>query len=117
MGKLTTHVLDLVSGRPAAGLGVALYRRSAAGEKLILQVSTNSDGRTDHPLLAGEDFSIGEYEIVFSVGKYFQKCQALQSSPPFLGDVPVRFSIADASAAYHVPLLCSPWAYQTYRGS
>jgi len=117
MGKLTTHVLDLVSGRPADGLGISLFRRSAGRADLVLQMRTNSDGRTDAPLLAGDDFLAGEYELVFSVGEYFASRQVAQASPPFLGDVPIRFSISDAAASYHVPLLCSPWAYQTYRGS
>lgn len=76
---------------------------------------TNADGRTDAPLLAGDAFQAGEYEMIFSVGPYFAARGVAQ--PGFLGEVPVRFFIADAAASYHIPLLCSPWAYQTYRGS
>lgn len=110
MGKLSTHVLDTANGRPAAGLMMHLYRLEG-GQSVLLKVeTTNADGRTDRPLLEGEELIPGVYELVFAVGDYFK-------SHTFLDIVPVRFRIADATASYHVPLLCSPWAYQTYRGS
>jgi len=104
--KLSTHVLDTVKGKPAAGMTITLARDG----QLLKTVKTNSDGRTDSPLLAASEMATGEYEIVFHVGDYF-------GSREFLDRVPVRFSISDAAASYHVPLLCSPWAYSTYRGS
>ncbi len=115
MGALTTHVLDTMHGRPAAGLRVELYRLGAARERL-LDVVTNSDGRCDAPLLAGEALLRGEYELVFHVGDYFRALDAADELP-FLDKVPVRFAVADTASHYHVPLLASPWSYTTYRGS
>ena len=113
-GRLTTHVLDTATGKPAAGLRIELFRiRAETRESLGSQV-TNSDGRTDTPMLAGDDFTPGEYELTFNVGAYFG---ASTDDVPFLNIVPVRFGITDASAHYHVPLLVAPYAYSTYRGS
>lgn len=107
MGKLTTHILDTAAGKPAAGVRIRLYH---AGE-LIAETISNGDGRCDGPLLV--DPQAGEYEIVFSMGRYFQQ-QGVAS--PFLDEVPVRFLI-EKGASNHVPLVCSPFAYSTYRGS
>jgi 5-hydroxyisourate hydrolase len=117
-GRLSTHALDTARGRPAAGLRVELFRLDpASGERTSLTTTrTNADGRTDAPLLEGEELEATTYEIVFDVGEYFA-AEVGVSDPPFLGQVPVRFGIADASAHYHVPLLASPWSYSTYRGS
>jgi 5-hydroxyisourate hydrolase len=109
-GRLTTHVLDTAHGRPAAGIPVELSRLEGARRELLASVSTDDDGRTDGPLLAGSDFRTGTYELVFSVGEHF-------GGEGFLDRVPVRFTIGDADAHYHVPLLVSPWSYSTYRGS
>ncbi|SRR5581483_11895170 len=106
--KLSTHVLDTVKGCPAAGMKIEL--RSLDTNELIKSVVTNSDGRTDGPMLGAEQMRAGHYELVFFVGDYF-------GERAFLDRVPVRFTISDAAASYHVPLLCSPWAYSTYRGS
>ncbi len=121
-GMLTTHVLDTMHGLPAADLQIQLWRLTALGEQqelreLLITTHTNSNGRTEAPLLAGEALLSGCYELVFCVGDYFAARQVALPEPPFLGRVPVRFGIADASAHYHVPLLVSPWAYSTYRGS
>lgn len=110
MGKLTTHVLDTAKGRPGAGMALELFLLDGKDWKLLKSVKTNSDGRTDAPLLEGAQFRTGTYQLLFHVGAYF-------GSREFLDQVPVRFSIADAGAHYHVPLLCSPWSYTTYRGS
>jgi 5-hydroxyisourate hydrolase len=115
--KLSTHVLDTARGCPAQGMQIELWSLSPGKPKLLKTVRTNSDGRTDQPLLAAEELSAGQYEIVFCVGDYFV---GKGDAPPqirFLDRVPVRFGIADANATYHVPLLVSPWAYSTYRGS
>jgi 5-hydroxyisourate hydrolase len=103
-GFLTTHVLDTAHGRPAAGVAIELRR----GNELLAAVTTNADGRTDEPLLG--ELEAGEYELLFAVGDYF-------GQRAFLDRVPVRFTIADPGAHYHVPLLVSPWSYSTYRGS
>jgi 5-hydroxyisourate hydrolase len=117
-GRLTTHVLDTAQGCPAAGMDIELWALDPAGERRMLKtVRTNADGRTDAPLLAGEEFAPGGYELVFAVGAYFAAQGAATARPPFLDRVPVRFGIADAAGHYHVPLLTSPWAYSTYRGS
>jgi 5-hydroxyisourate hydrolase len=108
MGKLSTHVLDTAKGRPAAGMKIEL-RRIASGET-VKTLATNSDGRTDGPVLGPEEISAGEYELLFHIGAYFGESK-------FLDVVPVRFRISEPTQNYHVPLLCSPWSYSTYRGS
>ncbi len=117
MGRLSTHVLDTANGRPAAGLRIELHRIEGEARVPVAGAVTNGDGRTDAPLLAGEAMRVGTYEIAFHVGDYFRGASAVLANPPFLDVVPVRFSIADADGHYHVPLLASPWAYSTYRGS
>ncbi len=114
MSRLTTHVLDTSSGRPAAGIRVTLS--SAAGEP-IASATTNTDGRLDAPILQGEAFAAGVYELRFHVADYFRSLGVDLPEPPFLDVVPIRFGIADAQAHYHVPLLISPFGYSTYRGS
>ena len=108
MKGLTTHVLDTTNGRPAAGMKIELW--SLGNSTLLKTATTNADGRTDSPLLGPEELAAGNYEIVFFVGDYFGERR-------FLDRVPVRFTIDNAEAKYHVPLLVSPWAYSTYRGS
>ncbi len=108
MSMLSTHVLDTAKGRPAAGMKIEL--RSLDRDELLKTVSTNADGRTDAPLLAADEMKAGRYELLFHVGDYFGERK-------FLDVVPVRFTISDAGAKYHVPLLVSPWSYSTYRGS
>lgn len=108
-GQLTTHVLDTAAGKPGAGIGITLHLLDGDQPALLAETITNSDGRTDQPLLSGGAMQAGLYEITFSVGPYFQT--------GFLETVPVRFRITDPTAHYHVPLLCSPWSYSTYRGS
>lgn len=117
-GKLTTHVLDTAQGRPAADLQIELWRLSAVGAReLLCVVRTNADGRTPAPLLTDDALTVGLYELIFAVGPYFAKQSPELPAVPFLDQVPVRFGIADPNAHYHVPLLVSPWAYSTYRGS
>jgi 5-hydroxyisourate hydrolase len=112
-GKLSTHVLDLTTGKPAAGMRIELW--GLDGKHVLLKaVTTNADGRTDAPLLDAATMAVGSYELLFFVKDYFV---THRTDSPFLDRVPVRFAIADASAGYHVPLLVTPWAYSTYRGS
>lgn len=115
MGRLTTHVLDTALGKPAAGVSVELYRLAGKTERLAL-VRTNADGRLDAPLLEGEEFSAGVYELRFHAGEYFNKAETTPD-PAFLDIVPIRFGVARADEHYHVPLLLSPYGYSTYRGS
>ena len=115
-GKLTTHVLDTANGCPAGGIEIELWRLSSGGETLLKTAIANPDGRTVEPLLQGTDFKTGIYELRFAVGDYFRAGSTTLTDPPFLDTVPIRFGIADDSH-YHVPLLCSPWSYSTYRGS
>ena len=115
-GRLTTHVLDTASGRPAAGLKIALYRVSGNSHRKIKEVVTNADGRCDEPLLQGKAFQTGQYELVFFAGDYLRGSGAALPDPLFLDQVPIRFGLAE-DAHYHVPLLISPYGYSTYRGS
>ena len=116
MGRLTTHVLDTANGRPAAGVRIALYRAEDQN-RAIAAATTNADGRCDGPILEGEDFAAGVYELVFHVGDYFRDAGHDGPSPPFLDVVVIRFGIANPGEHYHVPLLVSPFGYTTYRGS
>lgn len=117
MARLSTHVLDTSSGRPAAGVRLELFRLEGDGRTLIRSDRTNQDGRTDTPLLSGENIPVGRYELLFQAGDYFRAQGTPLSDPPFLDEIPVRFAIARADGDYHVPLLLSPWSYSTYRGS
>jgi 5-hydroxyisourate hydrolase len=111
--KLSTHVLNLATGRPAAGMRIELWRRSESPKRMKALI-TNVDGRTDEPLLGTEEIKVGDYELVFFAKEYFAD-NGLECV--FLSEVPVRFTITDAAASYHVPLLVTPWSYSTYRGS
>ena len=113
MGKLTTHVLDIFHGQPADNMTIELWRVTPERQH-ILTIQTNHDGRCDAPLLLGDAMQAGEYELLFHVRDYFE---AKEVDSRFLNQVPIRFAIFDADAHYHVPLLVSPWAYNTYRGS
>lgn len=116
-GRLTTHVLDTASGKPAAGMVIDFYKQDGDTYRLVSTTRTNKDGRTDKPLLTGDAVTVGRYQIVFHVAAYFAASGTTLSEPPFLDTVPVQFSIFDAKAHYHVPLLTTPWSYSTYRGS
>jgi 5-hydroxyisourate hydrolase len=118
-GRLTTHVLDTAQGCPASDMTIELWRLDPTGKghSLLKTVHTNADGRPDELLLGDDEFVVGIYELVFAVGEYFAAQRVTSSAIPFLDRVPVRFGIADPTAHYHVPLLVSPWAYSTYRGS
>lgn len=118
MTGLTTHVLDTASGLPAQGLSIDLYRLSGETREKIASVVTNHDGRVDGgPILIGDSFQVGEYELVFHAGDYLRAKGVALAEPPFLDVIPLRFGIADVTAHYHVPLLLSPYSYSTYRGS
>ena len=116
-GKLSTHVLDTMRGGPAAAVRIELWSVAEGRRTLLKTVHTGADGRTEQPLLSGDQMKTGTFELIFFVGDYFAGQGAPQPKIRFLDEVPVRFGIADAEANYHIPLLCSPWAYSTYRGS
>ena len=116
MTKLTTHVLDVYSGKPGKGIKVDLYYINNNKREKLNSVILNDDGRTEKALVEGVNFKEGKYELVFLVGGYFKK---ITETPkiPFLDDVIIKFGISNAKEHYHVPLLVSPWSYSTYRGS
>ena len=117
MTKLTTHVLDVYSGKPGKGIKVDLYYYVEANKKIkINSIILNNDGRAEKPLVEGTKFKEGKYEIVFFVGEYFKKLTDIPEIP-FLDDVVLKFGVSNAKEQYHVPLLVSPWSYTTYRGS
>ena len=116
MTKLTTHVLDIYSGKPGKGIKVDLYHLLDGKREKLNSVILNNDGRAEKPLIEGSNFKEGQYEIIFFVGDYFKK---ITETPkiPFLYDIVIRFGISNPEEHYHVPLLVSPWSYSTYRGS
>jgi len=116
-GRLSTHVLDTHAGRPAVGMAIALYEQVGERYYQLNTATTNADGRTDQPLIGGRPLPMGCYELRFSVGDHFKSRGIEAGDPPFLDIVPLRFSIGEPEGHYHVPLLCSPWSYSTYRGS
>jgi 2-oxo-4-hydroxy-4-carboxy-5-ureidoimidazoline decarboxylase len=117
-GRLSTHVLDTHSGKPAAGIAVELIELSDLGtSRVVTRTLTNADGRTDQPLIGGRPVPIGKYELWFSVGDYFAGRQVTLSDPPFLDRIPIRFAVSEPEGHLHVPLLVTPWSYATYRGS
>tara|TARA_B100000686_G_scaffold302079_1_gene337887 strand:+ start:334 stop:684 length:351 start_codon:yes stop_codon:yes gene_type:complete len=116
MTKLTTHVLDVYSGKPGKGIKVDLYYFKDNERRKINSVILNNDGRADRPLVEDSNFLEGQYELVFFVGDYFKKITG-SNKIPFLDDVVIKFGISNSKEHYHVPLLVSPWSYSTYRGS
>lgn len=117
MGRLSTHVLDTARGKPAAGVRIALYRVAGNSHRKVAETVTNADGRTDAPLLSGDDLTAGHYELVFYAGDYLRASGQASGEVLFLDHIPIRFGVPDADQHYHVPLLISPFAYSTYRGS
>jgi 5-hydroxyisourate hydrolase len=122
MGKLTTHVLNVAAGIPAAGMRIELRAAAATSSAVvdlppIASAQTNSDGRCPAPLLEGAAFRIGRYTLTFHAAAYFRALGHELPEPPFLDEVVIAFGIADSRRDYHVPLLVSPWSYSTYRGS
>ena len=116
MTKLTTHVLDIFSGKPGKGIKVELFFLNSENKEKLTSIILNNDGRSDKPLIEKEKFKNGKYELVFYIGDYFKKITKLNELQ-FLDDVVVRFGISNNKENYHVPLLVSPWSYSTYRGS
>ena len=116
-GFLTTHVLDTARGVPAQGMAIDLFRIEGASRTHIRSMVTNDDGRTDGQILPVAEFAAGTYELVFYAGDYLRASGQAQGEVLFLDQIPIRFGVPDASQHYHVPLLISPFAYSTYRGS
>lgn len=114
-GDLSTIVVNAVSGGSAAGMTIELYEVSGEKPHKVTQVSTDEDGRVD--LIASGPLPLGKYELRFQVGDYFRRMNVPVGDPAFLDFVPIRFSITDPAGHYHVPLICTPWGYTTYRGS
>ena len=116
-GYLTTHVLDIARGLPAAGLKILLYKVTGMNHRKLVEMVTNADGQTDGPILPVAKFAPGVYELVFCAGEYLRGAGLEAVEPIFLDEIPIRFGMNDAAAHYHVPLLLSPYGYSTYRGS
>lgn len=116
MGQLTTHVLDISAGVPAAGIRIELHGLLQEAPVLLARVSTGRDGRCAAPLLAGLDLRAGRYALTYYLAEYFRGRGVDSPQPAFLEDVVVRIGIARPEEHYHVPLLISPWSYSVYRG-
>jgi 5-hydroxyisourate hydrolase len=116
-GYVTTHVLDAGRGCPAAGMRIDLYRIEGEARSLIRSVTTNSDGRTDAPVIPKGEPITGTWELLFHAGAYLDAAGVAGETPRFLDLIPIRFGIADPAEHYHVPLLLAPYSYSTYRGS
>lgn len=119
MAGISTHVLDNFSGRPGAGMRIDFSAREAGGSwKLVKSMTTNADGRTDQPVLAANAAAIGEYELSFHIGDFYDRLGKKFDDPLFVDRVlPLRFAIFDPKQHFHVPMLCTPWSCSTYRGS
>ena len=117
MGKLTTHVLDTASGKPGAGMSIELSVLEGRDWRMLKSLRTNADGRTDEPLLEGVALKPGQYRLTFDVSSYYLQLGTVLAHPPFLDRVPLHFGIAEPAQHCHVPLLCTPWGYTTYKGS
>ena len=117
MSGITTHVLDNLTGRPGAGMRIDFSKRDGDGWTLVKTIATNADGRTAEPLLVGDDYKPGRYEVLMNVGEYFARLGAPLPQPAFLSKVPLRIVIHDAAQRVHLPVLFSPWGYSFYRGS
>lgn len=117
MRKLSTHVLDTAHGCPAAGMHYRLSRLSPPAAAPLAEGRTNSDGRTDAPLLTGEQLLPGVYQLEFAAGDYFRARGVALPDPPFVDVVVLRFGVTTGAGGWHVPLLVSPWSWSSYRGS
>lgn len=113
-GAINTNVFDAVSGRYAAGMTVELFAVRGEALHLLSQTTIGPDGRGD--LMTGRPLAVGQYELRFRLADYFRKQGVQVGDPPYLDYVPVRFSVDTPSEHYHVPLICTPWSYSTYRG-
>ncbi len=114
---LTTHMLDIASGKPAQGVRIDFSVLRGDAYSLIKTVYTNADGRTPEPLLTAETMKVGQYQLVFYIAEYFTKLGTVLPNPPFLEKAVIQFGMSDAASHYHVPILASPWSFTTYRGS
>jgi 5-hydroxyisourate hydrolase len=114
---LSTHVLDTMHGKPAAGMGVALLKKQGEAYHLLKTIVLNQDGRADSPLIETHDLQMGQYRLSFSAGEYFRSKLKDLAEPLFLDVVHLDFGVSNTKEHYHVPLLVSPWSYSTYRGS
>jgi 5-hydroxyisourate hydrolase len=117
MGQLTTHVLDLATGVPAAGLRIELYEeRGTQAPVRIAAVMTAESGRVAAPLLAGAGLRAGRYTLRFHVAEYFRGRGVALPEPAFIEQAVITVGVADPEQHYHVPLLITPWSYSVYRG-
>jgi 5-hydroxyisourate hydrolase len=117
MARISTHVLDIALGRPAPGIRIELFHRVSDERRVIGSAATNSDGRTNEPLLAADTIAPGTYELDFHAGGYFRSSSSSHEVAPVFDVITVRFDVADPRGNYHVPLLLAPNGYTTYRGS
>lgn len=117
MGKLTTHVLNLTTGAPAARMRVELHDLEVSPPRLLSETLTDDQGRCGQPLLADGALCVGRYSLTFHVAEYFRAAGFQMTDPPFLDEVVITFGVANADQNYHIPLLTTPWSYSTYRGS
>jgi 5-hydroxyisourate hydrolase len=114
MNRISTHVLDMVHGKPAKDVPVRLEKQNSPGDwRILISARTDQDGRCSQLLTEGEDLSAGVYRLIFETASYFavEKVEALYPS------IEVTFQVRDGESHFHIPLLLSPNGYTTYRGS
>lgn len=117
MGQLTTHVLDISAGVPAARLRIEVHESPPVDAlRPVFAATTGADGRPPAPLLTDKDMRLGHYSLVFHIGSYFRGRGVALPDPAFIEEVVIRIGIADPDQHYHVPLLITPWSYSVYRG-
>lgn len=114
-GVINTNVFDGVGGRYAEGMKVELFEVKGDALRPLSTATINAAGRAD--LLTGRPLPVGQYELRFQLADYFRSRGVPVGDPPYLDYVPVRFSVDTPSGHYHIPLICTPWSYSTYRGS
>jgi 5-hydroxyisourate hydrolase len=115
--RLTVHAIDIYNGSAGAGMRIDFSKKEGDVYKLVRTVITNGTGRSDEPLLIGESYQPGDYELLMHFDEYFARKEAKLPAPPFLSKVPIRIRVSDITQRIHLPIQFGPWSYTYSRGS